>query len=1171
MNRFRNNAEKNNMWLWRLQTSLFHVVIMLVLTLAAGTAGEAADIIIDNGDSGTSATGTWLVSTALDPYGADSVYAKNNATYTYSFTAPTTSEYEVSAWWTYFSNRVSSAPIRIQHASGTTTVYVNQRLNGGQWNSLGTFSFVAGITYTITITGANSTYTTCADAMKFTEIVNTLPPAADFSADRTTGMVPATIQFSDRSTGGIPTDWLWDFGDGQTSTGQNPSHVYEQEGVYTVTLTAANEYGSDMAVKTAYITITAGTGGDPGEIIIDNGDYGTSATGTWLVSTALDPYGVDSVYAKNNAAYTYSFTAPKTSEYEVSAWWTYFSNRVSSAPIRIQHASGTTTVYVNQRLNGGQWNSLGTFSFVAGITYTVTITGANSTYTTCADAVKFTEIINTLPPAADFSADRTTGVAPATIQFTDQSEGGIPTEWLWDFGDGQTSTEQNPAHVYEQEGVYTVSLTATNGFGNDTAVKTAYITITAGTGGDPGEVIIDNGDNGTSFTGTWLVSTAVDPYGVDSVYAKNNAAYTYTFIPSTTAEYEVSAWWTYFSNRVTNAPIRIQHAGGTATVYVNQRLNGGQWNSLGTFSFVAGVVYTVTITGANSTYTTCADAVKFTEIINTLPPAADFSANKTIGGAPATIQFTDLSSGGNATEWLWDFGDGQTSTEQNPAHVYEQEGEYTVSLTAANEFGSDTMVKAAYIKLTSASENIYCVEIYGGITDYAEVAGQSLSRYGAVKVDGIWRYTNPNTGVTYFLHPVTTQEQFLAAVREEGAVILIRGHSNYGLGLTFPPFNTALQNVRYVDDNLIFNCSSHMVDVSTAGLRYSQAYPNWTPIYQDGTDAIWPYAWDDPAGRTPAYNYYLTYTLPGDPTHYRVESSSTGKYLERFAGSGPAWYSPTGAKPDPVSNPEVFIANTRPEYSHVEHSGNWAVQKDATLYGIAGYTFSYTPNQTIADTFTYTLTFYAPRNPAGTYDFKVTYDPEPTNDPAVTYTIQQNNTVLGTVTLNQQEPAGTPAGSYVLASLGTFSVAEGAVTVTLTGSGSGWMIADGLAAFNPAIPWQFFAVDNNDEYRSHFEDSRYGNKTILDTTNCQDIRPEDCKYKMMFFNTCFSGKYFIDSFHQGRMFYTNWNSENGAEMGFIKRYVVDGYSDQQLLDYVNSVHPGLYEYYDFTKLPPSMR
>jgi len=54
-----------------------------------------------------------------------------------------------------------------------------------------------------------------------------------------------------------------------------------------------------------------------------------------------------------------------------------------------------------------------------------------------------------------------------------------PTSWLWDFGDGSTSTEQNPVHTYESEGAFTVKLTATNSAGSDTETKTDYITTSA--------------------------------------------------------------------------------------------------------------------------------------------------------------------------------------------------------------------------------------------------------------------------------------------------------------------------------------------------------------------------------------------------------------------------------------------------------------------------------------------------------------------------------------------------------------------------------------------------------------------------------------------------------------------------------------------------------------------
>lgn len=79
-----------------------------------------------------------------------------------------------------------------------------------------------------------------------------------------------------------------------------------------------------------------------------------------------------------------------------------------------------------------------------------------------------------LPPIADFSASVVTGSAPLIVIFSDTSIND-PATWLWDFGDGTTSTQQNPTHTYEQDGTYTVSLTATNASGSDAMIKTNYI------------------------------------------------------------------------------------------------------------------------------------------------------------------------------------------------------------------------------------------------------------------------------------------------------------------------------------------------------------------------------------------------------------------------------------------------------------------------------------------------------------------------------------------------------------------------------------------------------------------------------------------------------------------------------------------------------------------------
>ncbi len=82
------------------------------------------------------------------------------------------------------------------------------------------------------------------------------PPVAAFSGTPTSGTYPLAVTFTDASTY-TPTSWAWDFGDGGTSTAQNPSHTYTAAGTYTVVLTATNAYGSDSETKAGYITVTA--------------------------------------------------------------------------------------------------------------------------------------------------------------------------------------------------------------------------------------------------------------------------------------------------------------------------------------------------------------------------------------------------------------------------------------------------------------------------------------------------------------------------------------------------------------------------------------------------------------------------------------------------------------------------------------------------------------------------------------------------------------------------------------------------------------------------------------------------------------------------------------------------------------------------------------------------
>lgn len=91
---------------------------------------------------------------------------------------------------------------------------------------------------------------------------NEFSPVCEFEASNLISETGQTIYFTDLSTN-EPTSWLWDFGDGNTSSLKNPEHAYMQAGTYSVTLTVSNEYGSDSKTISNYITVQAGNWGEP--------------------------------------------------------------------------------------------------------------------------------------------------------------------------------------------------------------------------------------------------------------------------------------------------------------------------------------------------------------------------------------------------------------------------------------------------------------------------------------------------------------------------------------------------------------------------------------------------------------------------------------------------------------------------------------------------------------------------------------------------------------------------------------------------------------------------------------------------------------------------------------------------------------------------------------------
>ena len=257
-------------------------------------------------------------------------------------------------------------------------------------------------------------------------------------------------------------------------------------------------------------------------------------------------------------------------------------------------------------------------------------------------------------PVADFKADPELGFSPFTVQFTDLSTNN-PSSWLWEFGDGEISTEQNPTHEFSGRDRYTITLTATNDGGSDTVSKPDLIAVT-----------YEGYDPIAAFSATPLSGEA--PLVVQFTDESLNAWEGYT------------SWVWEFGD-------------GQETYYVQNP----------THTYRYGGIYSVTLHVTNPYGLDDKTKIDYIHVTGNppIPPVANFEADVTTGKAPLTVTFTDQSTN-DPYYWYWDFGDGGKSRDQNPQHIYSDGGTYTVSLTVTNEGGTDTMTRSDYVSVSPA-------------------------------------------------------------------------------------------------------------------------------------------------------------------------------------------------------------------------------------------------------------------------------------------------------------------------------------------------------------------------------------------------------------------------------------------------------------------------------------
>jgi len=576
------------------------------------------------------------------------------------------------------------------------------------------------------------------------------PPTADFSADQTSGLAPLTVTFTEQSSGTVAA-WQWDFGDGATSTAQSPTHTYSTVGTYTVSLTVSGPGGADTLTKTGFIVVSEVSGppvadfsadptSGPAPLTVSFADQSSGEVQSWMWDlgdgtikyeqnpshtyempgvytislTVYGPTGLSNTLSKKGFIIVEAVSEPLVAGFTADP-----KSGIGSLDVQFTDAStgpveswswdfgdGTTSSEQSPLHNFGP----GTY------TVTLTVTGG-ATSSTATDTIIVYE-----PAVADFTTSPSNaGTAAFTVQFNDASSGAIDS-WLWDFGDGtDRSTEQNPHHIYEVAGSYTVTLTVSGNGGTDTLIKTEHITVaptpvaefSAGTtnGQAPLEVYFTDNSAGAFASWSWDFGDGTSPSTDQHPYHVYETPGTYTVSLTITDVYGTPSTLTIPDYIVVSEPLMPPVANFTSDFYpgpaplrvtfscqstgiITEWLwdfgdGGTSTEQNPSYTYYESGLYTVTLTvtgpGGSSSKQDYIDV----GYSGGGQPVAMFHADMTEAPASHTFQFTDDSTG-DITTWSWDFGDGSSSNQQHPSHTYAYPGNYTVSLTVYGPTGSDT-------------------------------------------------------------------------------------------------------------------------------------------------------------------------------------------------------------------------------------------------------------------------------------------------------------------------------------------------------------------------------------------------------------------------------------------------------------------------------------------------
>lgn len=568
--------------------------------------------------------------------------------------------------------------------------------------------------------------------------------SADFDANPKTGCAPLVVKFNDASTGN-PTSWLWDLGNGTTSVFQNPSVAYFEPGAYTVKLKVRNASGVDSVIKVQYITVyfspvinftgAALSGCFPlntqftdlsfpgsGSIEKWQWDFGDGNFGSpqnpGHIYTTVGNFNV-SLKATNSFGCVTSKTIPSLVHINsgVKAEFTNSVTKSCNAPSTINfinNSSGTGTLAYQWNFGDGATSELAnpSHTYSASGNFTVTLVVTNSTG--CTDTLTKSKLITIGNTKADFSVD---AICEGTsINFKNTSTP-VPSGAYWDFGDGTFSDSIHPSKSYARPGNYTVKMIADFGACTDSVTKTVQVNSKPIAAFTATSTVSCKAPLAVHFTNASTGGVAYSwDFGDGSTSLVENASHTYLAEGNYTVQLSVTNEAGCKTNiakidfvkikkpvvSINNLPQKgcapLTHT-FSATVNSVDAVTDYQWNfgdgnssdSVSpTYIYNTPGKYTVTLI-----YTTaagCTDSVKVINgILVGLKPKPDFSVDPLNACADKNINFTDHSDG-NPDEWLWSFGDGSGSAQQNPVHQYNDTGYFSITLIAIDNGCADTII-----------------------------------------------------------------------------------------------------------------------------------------------------------------------------------------------------------------------------------------------------------------------------------------------------------------------------------------------------------------------------------------------------------------------------------------------------------------------------------------------